>query len=77
MPRKKPRFEEYGNAGDARSQLFADHDWSDEMNHVRNGKAWLESMLEEDARDVSIVAEQTLGYVEKATGKPVVEVSPF
>jgi hypothetical protein len=77
MPRKKPRFDEYGANGDKRSQLFADHDWSDEMNHVRNGKRWLEMLLEDDARDVSLVREETLEFVEKATGQPVAEVSPF
>jgi hypothetical protein len=77
MPRKKPRFEEYGEQGDRRSQLFADHDWSDEMNHVRNGRKWLEVLLEGDARDVSVVESETLALVEKATGKPIAEISPF
>lgn len=77
MPRKKPRFEEYGNAGDKRSQLFADHDWSDEMNHVRNGRDWLTRLLEGDARDVSDVERETREILERITGAPVESVSPF
>jgi hypothetical protein len=77
MPRKKPRFEEYGNAGDLRSQLFADGDWSDEMNHVRNGRRWLETLLEDDARDVSDIEDETTKLLERITGEPVTTVSPF
>ncbi len=77
MPRKKPRFEEYGDAGDMRSQLFADHDWSDEMNHVRNGKDWLEALLESDARGVDDVKNETMAMLEELTGAPVASVSPF
>jgi hypothetical protein len=77
MPRKKPRFEEYGKAGDLRSQLFADGDWSDEMNHVRNGRGWLETLLEEDARDVSDIEDETLKLLERITGEPATNVSPF
>ena len=77
MPRKKPRFELYGNEGDLRSQLFADHDWSDEMNHVRNGRDWLETLLEDDARAVSDIETETMAHLERITGKPVTSVSPF
>lgn len=77
MPRKKPRFDEYGSAGDLRSQLFADHDWSDEMNHVRNGKGWLEVLLEDDARDVDDIKDETMELLEQYAGSPVVSVSPF
>lgn len=77
MPRKKPRFEEYASAGDARSQLFADHDWSDEANHVRFGKKWLDFLLEDDARDMRKVKEEIAGIIERITGKPVESLSPF
>ena len=77
MPRKKPRFELYGNEGDLRSQLFADHDWSDEMNHVRNGRDWLEHLLEDDARSVADIEEETLSHLERITGGSVTAVSPF
>ena len=77
MPRKKPRFELYGNEGDQRSQLFADHDWSDEMNHVRNGRDWLEHLLEDDARGVADIEEETMAHLERITGGSVTAVSPF
>jgi hypothetical protein len=77
MPRKKPRFEEYSEAGDERSQLFADHDWSDEINHVRLGKDWLERLLEDDARDVRQVKVETLAILENLQGSPVSTLSPF
>lgn len=77
MPRKKPRFQEYAEAGDARSQLFADHDWSDEINHVRLGKDWLERLLADDARDVQQLKQETQAILEQLTGAPVDQVSPF
>lgn len=77
MPRKKPRFELYGDAGDLRSQLFADHDWSDEMNHVRNGRDWLTALLENDARSVADIEEETYAHLERITGGAVASVSPF
>lgn len=77
MPRKKPRFEEYAQAGDTRSQLFADHDWSDEINHVRLGKDWLERLLADDARDVRQLKDETQAILEQITGAPVTELSPF
>lgn len=77
MPRKKPRFQEYETHGDARSQLFADHDWSDEINHVRLGKDWLQRLLEDDARDVEQLKAETHALLEKLTGAPVEQLSPF
>ena len=77
MPRKKPRFDEYGGMGDMRSQLFADHDWSDEANHVRWGKKWLTAMLEEDARDIDVLKQEIMAILERVTGKKVESLSPF
>lgn len=77
MPRKKPRFQEYAAAGDARSSLFADHDWSDEINHVRLGKDWLERLLKDDARDLRQIKQETQEILEKVTGAPVDQLSPF
>ena len=77
MPRKKPRFEEYAEAGDTRSQLFADHDWSDEINHVRFGKDALEALLKNDARDVKRLKEEVIEILEKHLGEPVTGLSPF
>ncbi len=77
MPRKKPRFQQYGEQGDMRSRLFADHDWSDEMNHVRNARAWLQTLLEDDARDVEQLKEETIKKVETIVGGPVKSASPW
>ena len=77
MPRKKPRFKEYEEAGDTRSQLFADHDWSDEINHVRLGKDWLEKLLEDDARDIAQLKDETTAILEQRAGEPLAQISPF
>jgi len=77
MPRKKPRFQEYTKAGDERSQLFADHDWSDEINHVRLGKDWLDQLLADDARDVDQLKHETHDILERIAGAPVEQLSPF
>lgn len=77
MPRKKPRFEEYERAGDTRSQLFADHDWSDEINHVRVGKEWLKKLLEDDARDVQQIKSETEEILAKLEGAHSEQLSPF
>jgi hypothetical protein len=76
MPRKKPRFKEYEEAGDTRSQLFADHDWSDEINHVRFGKDALEFLLEDDARDIERLKEEVLEILAKR-GVETSALSPF
>ncbi len=77
MPRKKPRFREYTNAGDLRSRLFADHDWSDEINHVKYGKYWLDILLEDDARDIEIIKEETWKIIDRFEGKHTGMLSPF
>lgn len=64
MPRKKPRFTKYGEAGHERSHLFADHDWSDEISDVRLGRDWLENLLEDDARDLKQVKRETKHILE-------------
>jgi hypothetical protein len=70
MPRKQPRVREYQANGDSRSQLFADQDWSDETNHVRYGKKWLEHMLEDDQRTIDDIQEEVRVQLERITGKP-------
>lgn len=77
MPRKKPRFNEYMEAGDVRSMLFADHDWSDEINHVKHGKFWLDELLKDDARDIDVLKEETQKIIDRIEGKHVDEMSPF
>lgn len=76
MPRKKPRFKQYEEAGDERSQLFADHDWSDEINHVRFGKDALESLLADDARDVEALKEEVNKLLARR-GEGTATLSPF
>lgn len=58
MSRKKPRVAHYQSAGDARSQLFADVDWSDEINHVRYGQKWVQWFLQGDARDLTDIKRE-------------------
>lgn len=77
MPRKKPRFKEYEAAGDSRSQLFADHDWSDEINHVRLGKEWLDRLLDGDARSVDQLKEETRALLSQITSEESPALSPF
>lgn len=77
MPRKKPRFEEYEKEGDFRSQLFADHDWSDEINHVKNGREWLDRLLENDSRSIDDLKEEVQAILKKLTGAEQASLSPF
>jgi hypothetical protein len=76
MPRKRGRVRYYEQEGDARSQLFADVDWSDEMNHVRYGKQWVDYFLRDDSRTVEDLHEEIAGYLkeytEQLTGGPKV-----
>lgn len=78
MPRKKPRFLQYQEAGDARSQLFADVDWSDEQNHVRYGKRWVDYFLEDDARSVEDLQDEINSYLRDVQAQlPQGQLAPF
>jgi hypothetical protein len=77
MPRKRPRVAQYEQAGDARSRLFADVDWSDEINHIRYGTHWMEWFLKEDARDVNDIKAEIARHVERFTSTSNVSMSPF
>lgn len=67
MPRKSERARYYEQQGDARSQLFADVDWSEEINHVNYGKRWVNHLLEDDARTVKDVQEEISAYLERVS----------
>jgi len=58
MPRKPVRMKEYEENGDFRSQLFADQDWSDEINHVRYGSRWINYLLENDSREIEGIMDE-------------------
>lgn len=78
MPRKRPRVQRYAAAGDARSQLFADVDWSDEANHVRYGKRWVEHFLRDDARSVEDVQAEIADYLKSSgVALPPGQLAPF
>jgi len=65
MPRKSERSRYYEQQGDMRSQLFADVDWSEEINHVNYGKRWIKHFLEEDARSVDDIQEEIAAYLDE------------
>jgi hypothetical protein len=65
MPRKSERYRYYEQQGDARSQLFSDVDWSEEINHVKYGKRWVAYLLEEDARTVEDIQAEIATYLEQ------------
>lgn len=65
MPRKSERARFYEQQNDTRSQLFADVDWSEEINHVRYGKRWLDYFLKDDARTVEEIQEEIAKYLEE------------
>jgi len=78
MPRKQPRAKTYEKAGDLRSQLFADQDWSDEINHVRYGSRWSEHLLEDDYRAQDDVIEEIKQHLTKVRGVECVAIAaPF
>jgi hypothetical protein len=66
MPRKSERTRYYEQAGDARSQLFADVDWSEEINHVNYGKRWVNHFLENDARTVQDIQDEISEFLARA-----------
>lgn len=77
MPRKRPRVLQYEQAGDTRSRLFADVDWSDEINHVRYGKQWMDWFLKEDARDVDDIKTEIAAHIKRFTHSSASPMSPF
>lgn len=63
---------------DARSQLFADQDWSDEINHVRYGSTWTDYLLQEDSREIEDVIEEVKQHLARVTGGVVTGIeAPF
>jgi hypothetical protein len=78
MPRKQPRVKRYKEAGDPRSQLFADVDWSDEGQHVQYGKRWVSHFLKEDARTVEhLQTEIALMLKQNGINLPDGELAPY
>ncbi|GAB5561170.1 MAG: hypothetical protein SynsKO_28170 [Synoicihabitans sp.] len=78
MPRKPKRMREYEQNGDARSQLFADQDWSDEINHVRYGSRWTDHLLKEDFREVDDIIDEVKTHLSKVRGGTVKSIeAPF
>ena len=78
MPRKPKRMKEYEASGDTRSQLFADQDWSDEINHVRYGSRWTDHLLKDDFREVDDVIGEVKAQLSKVRGIPVDSIeAPF
>lgn len=78
MPRKRPRVKRYEEAGDARTQLFADVDWSDEGNHVRYGKTWVKHFLEDDARSIEELQDEIQQHMAKLDlGLPEGQLAPY
>jgi len=71
MPRKPKRVKEYEENGDIRSQLFADQDWSDEINHVRYGSRWTNYLLENDHREVEDIIEEVKEHLSRVRNTPV------
>lgn len=69
MPRKPERVRYYEEQGDLRSQLFADVDWSEEKNHVRYGKRWVDFFLAEDARTLTDLQLEIAQYLESFTAQ--------
>ncbi|MEX1275771.1 MAG: hypothetical protein WEB62_05565 [Bacteroidota bacterium] len=63
MKRKSPRVLKYQQEGDGRSMIFADADWSDEINHVRYGTKWSEYFLKDDARTVEDIKEEIRVFI--------------
>lgn len=78
MPRKPKRMKEYEQSGDKRSQLFADQDWSDEINHVRYGSKWSEYLLQDDYREIQDIIEAVKEHLSRVRGHSVKDINaPF
>jgi bacterioferritin (cytochrome b1) len=78
MARKRPRVLRYQEAREDRSLIFADVDWSDEINHVRYGKRWTDHFLEDDLRTAEDIKQEVAVLIERQTRRPrESEKSPF
>lgn len=78
MPRKRPRVARYRDAGDPRTQLLADVDWSDEGNHVKYGKRWVDYLLTDDARSVQEVQDEIAEHMRAVLGDlPAGQLAPY
>ena len=78
MARKRPRARRYQAEGEDRSLIFADADWSDEINHVRYGKRWSDFLLADDMRSVDDIKQEIAALIERQTQQPrQAEKSPF
>jgi bacterioferritin (cytochrome b1) len=72
MKRKRPRVQRYQEAGDMRSLVFADADWSDEINHVRYGKRWVDFLLQDDIRTVDDIKDEIKNLIARQRGASAV-----
>jgi len=78
MPRKPKRLKEYLENHDTRSQLFADQDWSDEINHVRYGSRWTEHLLENDMRDIDEIIDEVKHHLSSVRNEEITTIdAPF
>ena len=78
MPRKSSRMVEYEKNDDSRSQLFADQDWSDEINHVRYGSKWCDYLLKDDYREVTDIINEVKAHLSMMRGYKVDNINaPF
>ncbi len=65
MARKRPRVLQYEAHNDERSKVFADIDWSDEINHVGYGKRWSKYFLADDARTPEDILNEVAEHIQK------------
>ncbi len=78
MARKRPRVLRYQEKRENRSLIFADADWSDEINHVRYGKRWSDYLLKDDMRTVDDIKQEIAALIERQNQQTRDETkSPF
>ena len=78
MARKRPRVLRYQEEQENRSLIFADADWSDEINHVRYGKRWSDYLLKDDMRSADDIKQEIAVLIERQNQQIRGEIkSPF
>lgn len=78
MSRKRPRVQRYLEEKEDRSLIFADADWSDEINHVRYGKRWTDYFLKNDMRTPEDIKGEVARLIENQSRQQrASEKSPF